>query len=101
MTDTPLQKVLSALYQVTEHKPSPTGKGWQARCPAHDDQRPSLSVAEGDDGRALVRCHANKGCTVEAICAALDLRVSDLMPVDAVDVDFSSTQALQVEGAVS
>jgi hypothetical protein len=31
---------------------------WMARCPVHDDDRPSLSVAEGDDGAILLKCHA-------------------------------------------
>lgn len=52
------------------------GKGWSARCPAHDDQNPSLSISEGDDGRVLLRCHA--GCTAESICSALGLTVADL-----------------------
>lgn len=52
------------------------GAGWLARCPAHEDRTPSLSVAEGTDGRVLLRCHA--GCTVEAITAALELDVRDL-----------------------
>jgi len=56
------------------------GKGWSARCPAHDDRRPSLSISQGDDGRALVNCFS--GCTVDAICAAMGLRVADLMPTD-------------------
>jgi DNA-binding transcriptional regulator YiaG len=30
-----------------------SGKGWMARCPAHEDRTPSLSVSEGDDGRVL------------------------------------------------
>ena len=54
------------------------GHGWTARCPAHDDRRASLSIAEGDDGRALVKCHA--GCKADAICAAVGLTVLDLMP---------------------
>ena len=54
------------------------GKAWAACCPAHDDQRASLSIAEGDDGRALVKCHA--GCSVDKICAAVGLSVLDLMP---------------------
>ncbi len=58
--------------------PKPSGNGWSAGCPAHDDRSPSLSVAEGDDGRALVKCHA--GCKVEAICMAVGLSVVDLMP---------------------
>ncbi|MGH8646770.1 MAG: hypothetical protein ACREX4_20845 [Gammaproteobacteria bacterium] len=36
------------------------GGGWMARCPAHDDHNPSLSIHDGDDGKVLVRCHA--GC---------------------------------------
>ncbi len=53
-------------------------RGWVARCPAHDDKRPSLSVSEGGDGRALVHCHA--GCAPEAITAALGLTLDDLAP---------------------
>jgi hypothetical protein len=49
------------------------GKGWLVRCPAHEDRRPSLSIAEGDDGRALVKCHA--GCPLESIMAAVGLGV--------------------------
>lgn len=36
------------------------GSGWMARCPAHDDREPSLSIRGTFDGRVLVRCHA--GC---------------------------------------
>jgi putative DNA primase/helicase len=31
-----------------------------ARCPAHNDPDPSLSIRDGDNGKLLVRCHA--GC---------------------------------------
>ncbi len=53
------------------------GEGWMARCPAHDDQTPSLSVRSGKDGRVLVYCHA--GCTVEEVVAAVGLELRDLM----------------------
>lgn len=53
-----------------------SGGGFIARCPAHDDQRQSLSVNEGDDGRVLVKCHA--GCSVERIVGALGLTTADL-----------------------
>ena len=76
----PLELVLSKLPDSKR-----CGKRWQALCPAHDDRNPSLAVAEGSDGRVLLKCHA--GCTVEAICAALGLRVADLMPADSADVD--------------
>lgn len=74
---TPTEWILSALDD-RNCDPKRNGKGWSARCPAHEDRRPSLSVSEGEDGRALVKCHA--GCKADAICAAVGLRVVDLMP---------------------
>jgi 5S rRNA maturation endonuclease (ribonuclease M5) len=56
----------------------PTDKGWEAKCPAHDDRHASLTVAEGDDGRVLVRCHAGTGCSFEEIVGALGLKPGDL-----------------------
>jgi hypothetical protein len=57
----------------------PSGNGWIACCPAHQDSNPSLSISAGDDGRTLLHCHA--GCTAEAIVAALGLKLCDLMPL--------------------
>lgn len=57
-------------------------RGWIARCPAHPDRSPSLSVDEGDDGRVLVRCFA--GCTAESITAAVGLTVRDLFSEKAI-----------------
>ncbi|MBI1778821.1 MAG: toprim domain-containing protein [Proteobacteria bacterium] len=37
-----------------------TGNDWMARCPAHEDHTPSLSIRDAGDGRVLVHCHA--GC---------------------------------------
>ena len=34
-----------------------TGRGWQAKCPAHDDRSPSLSIREGELG-VLLHCFA-------------------------------------------
>jgi hypothetical protein len=55
------------------------GKGWIAKCPAHDDRKPSLSIDEGADGRALIRCHA--GCDNTVILASLGMELRDLFPV--------------------
>jgi hypothetical protein len=58
-----------------------SGKGWIAKCPAHDDGKPSLRVNEGADGRALVKCWA--GCTLEAVLSAIGLTTKDLFPAGA------------------
>lgn len=59
-------------------EPKQKGHGWEARCPAHEDRKPSMTITTGDDGRALVYCHADKGCTIEAITAAVGLKPADL-----------------------
>lgn len=48
---------------------------WRMHCPAHHDDNPSLDIREGERG-LLLQCRA--GCSVEAICAALGISVSDL-----------------------
>ncbi len=48
------------------------GATWMARCPAHDDSSPSLSISAGNDGKVLVRCHA--GCGQRDVIAALSER---------------------------
>ena len=45
------------------------GSSGVARCPAHDDHNPSLTLRDGDDGRLLTFCHA--GCPPEAVWVAI------------------------------
>ncbi len=45
------------------------GRYGTARCPAHDDRLPSLSLANGHDGRLLLTCYA--GCSFREIIQAL------------------------------
>lgn len=60
-------------------KARPTGRHkWVARCPAHEDRSPSLSITEGRDGRVLVHCFG--GCRPEAILEAIGLTFADLRP---------------------
>lgn len=54
------------------------GTGWTAKCPAHDDRVASLSIGQGDDGRALLTCHA--GCDTRTVLDAVGLRTRDLFP---------------------
>ncbi|MFC2172898.1 hypothetical protein ACFLU6_09750, partial [Acidobacteriota bacterium] len=51
------------------------GDGFLARCPAHDDHDPSLSVSNGD-GKILIHCQAE--CPIENVLAALGLELKDL-----------------------
>lgn len=63
---------LAHLERVKEERPGQ----YKARCPAHDDRNPSLSVATGDDGRVLLYCHA--GCSYQEIVEALGMQPGDL-----------------------
>src|SRR6188472_3766545 len=46
-----------------------TGGGWLARCPAHDDTTPSLSISLASDDKLLVHCFA--GCDQPEVIDAL------------------------------
>jgi hypothetical protein len=56
--------------------PRISGSGWRVDCPTGHRSRGTLSVTEGDDGRALLFCHA--GCTIDEILAGLGLQKQDL-----------------------
>lgn len=61
-------------------KVKPTGPGrWIARCPAHDDRGPSLSIRELEDGRVLLHDFGQE-CSADDIAAAVGLTLSDLFP---------------------
>tara|TARA_R110002049_G_scaffold281333_1_gene460843 strand:+ start:10221 stop:10706 length:486 start_codon:yes stop_codon:yes gene_type:complete len=51
---------------------------WIARCPAHQDNGPSLTIADKGDGRTLIHCFA--GCGALDVLTALGLDWSDLYP---------------------
>src|SRR5215203_4753504 len=77
MSADPLQTVHAALEQKGCDPQGPVHK-FTAKCPAHDDRSPSLSVREGADRRTLLYCHA--GCETDAIVTALGLSWADLFP---------------------
>ena len=56
----------------------PSGNGQIALCPAHEDQRVSLSVNQSGDGTLLLKCFA--GCTTEAVLKAIDMKLAELFP---------------------
>lgn len=72
---TPVERVLAALDEAGCN-PRRSGAGWSARCPAHPDKNPSLSVREAEDGRVLLKCH--RECEQDLVRSALGLSWSDL-----------------------
>jgi hypothetical protein len=54
------------------------GSGWMARCPAHEDHKPSLKIDEGRAGGVVVHCFA--GCSTEDVCQKLGIELRDLAP---------------------
>lgn len=53
-----------------------SGKQYTALCPAHNDNKQSLSVSVGDNGKILLNCHT--GCTAKEIVNAMGLTMQDL-----------------------
>lgn len=49
----------------------PSGRGWVALCPAHEDLNPSLSICEGDEVEVVLKCFA--GCKLTDIIEAAGL----------------------------
>ena len=65
-----VRTILSRLGSVRKN-----GKQWMAKCPAHPDKSPSLSIREGSDS-ILMNCFA--GCETEQVVAAIGLTMADL-----------------------
>lgn len=70
----PIENILGRLQGVKQTGP----QQWEARCPAHDDRRASLSLSTGHDGRVLLTCHA--GCSTDHVVANAGLSLKDLFP---------------------
>lgn len=69
-----IEEILSRFEGVEQKAPD----SWMVRCPAHGDKNPSLNITLKPDGKVLMHCFA--GCSVEEICNAAGLKLSDLMP---------------------
>ncbi|MFE5901103.1 phage/plasmid primase, P4 family [Streptomyces sp. NPDC056488] len=70
-----LADLLGRFGPVDEHQDG----GYAARCPAHDDSRPSLRVWRGEDLKVRLTCRA--GCRTEDVIRAVRLSWSDLFDV--------------------
>ncbi len=74
-----LKQVLSMLQSVSG--PNSSGE-YAARCPAHDDHTPTLTVtvkASAKDGKERIMLNCHKGCTQQAIIDALGIQFRDLI----------------------
>lgn len=69
-----LHDLLNALDGVKKTGPD----RYIARCPAHADKRPSLTITEKDDGVVLIKCWA--GCGAAEILQSVGLTFDALYP---------------------
>ena len=72
---TELNKTFEKIIDLTEARPSRIENQFSGRCPAHNDQVPSMSIGL-KDGIILMNCHA--GCSIDSICNGLNLKITDL-----------------------
>jgi hypothetical protein len=66
-----LDAILSRLDGVKK-----TSSGYIARCPAHNDKGPSLSLKENERGNVILHCFA--GCSHVDVVESIGLKESDL-----------------------
>ncbi|MFM2078879.1 MAG: hypothetical protein RJA49_2769 [Actinomycetota bacterium] len=81
---TPVERVIDALAAAGCNPKERAGGKWSARCPvseshARGDRNPSLEVAEGNNGCALITCHG-MACTWAMVARRLSLAPGDLFP---------------------
>ncbi len=67
---------------------------WMACCPAHDDREPSLHITLQND-KVLLHCFA--GCSLDAICHALNIEPRELFVGDDATRCESAPQGLTLE----
>jgi len=85
VTISPVEGVVDALERAGCNPRGGGSEGWTAKCPGHDDLHPSLTVCQGRDGNALVKCHAGTGCELRSILEPLGLEMSDLFTENKAD----------------
>lgn len=69
-------------------------RGWRADCPVGHSSSGALSIAEADDGRALMHCFV--GCSPAEAIGALGLTLADLYPKRERDASAMGRAAVRV-----
>jgi hypothetical protein len=59
-------------------KPAHRELTWLAKCPAHDDRKPSLRIWIGNNGNMVIRCYA--GCSLQNVLQASGVKMQELFP---------------------
>jgi len=72
--------ILTLISSKTAFHPKQSGDSYICRCPAHPDNRPSLSVTKNAESNTLFKCFA--GCTTQDICTAIGIDIKDLFQED-------------------
>ncbi len=86
---TPVNKLTNRLDGCRE-----TGSGkYIAKCPAHLDKSPSLSITETTEGKVLIHCFA--GCDSLDVLEAVGLSFNDLYPDDPYKAAYQSATRRQ------
>ncbi len=83
---------VEAFLERLENVQSRGARKWSARCRAHADRSPSLSIRETNN-RILIHCFG--GCEPREIVEALDLTLSDLFIENTVSSNHEPIPALQ------
>jgi len=88
-----LQQILSKFSEMEK-----SGDKYKVKCPAHDDNNPSLSIWEDSDGYIGINCSA--GCQQHSILSKLTLIKKDLVTKKA-SFDYSSNNKNKTTNDVS
>ncbi len=70
-----IDDIFQRLHAVEQQNITKSGNYYKAKCPAHEDKDPSLTVKMIGD-KIDIQCHA--GCDIKAVCKALGINVKDL-----------------------
>lgn len=84
-----LPEVLDKVLARFENVRGVGGNNFMARCSAHEDDKPSLSITWGDKGKVLVKCQA--GCNTPDVLKAASLTFADLEPKSRVVASYDYT----------
>lgn len=94
--DGPMRPVEQLMPRLSGVRETSSGR-WIARCPAHDDRSPSLSIRELPDGKILL--HDFGGCAPVDVLHAIGLELHHLFPSGGQARRATKTKSLRLPAA--